>query len=161
MGFSSPRYPDAPAGMPAAVKQLLEQWHSAVVGASPSERRATLTSLLSPTVTFHTPLYLKKRTGAPIVAILLEAASINLEHLTYVRELFSADWSCWILHFEARVDGDKLIRGVDIIQWDLQSGKIVEMEVMTRPLNVTQRFGEKQAELIKSILEQHGLTAKL
>ncbi len=82
--------------LPAAVQARLSEWHRAVFSGDGDVLRA----LLDANVTFHTPLYLKPRRGAQVVALILEAAFSNFGDFKYHRETLSADHLVWILEFE-------------------------------------------------------------
>jgi hypothetical protein len=49
-----------------------------------------------------------------------------------------------VLEFSARV-GDKKIKGIDLVRFD-EDGKIVEFEVMVRPLSGLQALGQAMGE---------------
>jgi hypothetical protein len=55
-----------------------------------------------------------------------------------------------ILEFSARV-GDKQLKGIDMIRFDEQ-GKIVDFEVMVRPLSGLQALGEEMGRRLGAYL---------
>lgn len=61
-----------------------------------------------------------------------------------MRELSTADGHSVVLEFSAQVNG-KQLKGIDMIRFD-EAGKIVEFEVMIRPLNALQALGEEMAQ---------------
>ncbi|MPQ72114.1 nuclear transport factor 2 family protein, partial [Pseudomonas sp. MWU12-2323] len=63
------------------------------------------------------------------------------EDFKYHRELATADGLNVVLEFSAKV-GAKELKGIDMIRFD-ESGKIVEFEVMVRPLSGLQALGEE------------------
>ena len=63
------------------------------------------------------------------------------EDFRYHRELVSAEGSDVVLEFSARV-GDRELKGIDMIRFD-EAGKIVEFEVMIRPMSGLQALGEE------------------
>jgi len=54
------------------------------------------------------------------------------------------------LEFSAMV-GDKQLKGVDLIRFD-EHGKIVEFEVMIRPINATAALGEEMGKRLGALL---------
>jgi hypothetical protein len=62
-----------------------------------------------------------------------------LKDFTYHRQLVSDDGLNVVLEFSARV-GEKKLKGIDLIRFDEQ-GRIVEFEVMVRPLSGLQALG--------------------
>jgi hypothetical protein len=55
-----------------------------------------------------------------------------------------------VLEFSARV-GDKQLKGIDMIRFDEQ-GRIVDFEVMIRPLNSLQALGEEMGKRLGQVL---------
>jgi hypothetical protein len=82
--------------LPSVVQARLQEWHRAVFSGDGDALRG----LLDTNVVFHTPLYLKPRRGAAVVALILEAAFSNFGDFRYHRETVSADHLVWILEFE-------------------------------------------------------------
>ncbi len=73
------------------------------------------------------------------------------EDFAYHRELASADGLNVILEFSARVGGKEL-KGIDMIRFNEQ-GKIVEFEVMVRPLSGLQALGEEMGRRLGAYLK--------
>ncbi len=63
------------------------------------------------------------------------------EDFRYHRELASAQGSDVVLEFSARV-GERELKGIDMIRFD-EAGKIVEFEVMIRPMSGLQALGDE------------------
>ncbi len=80
------------------------------------------------------------------MAILTTVATV-FEEFRYIREIL--DENNWALEFEAKV-GDLSLRGIDLIRLN-ESGKIVDFEVMIRPVNALQALG---LEMTKKLAEQ-------
>ncbi|MNF65909.1 hypothetical protein D3C84_476880 [compost metagenome] len=72
------------------------------------------------------------------------------EDFTYHRELATADGLNVILEFSARV-GEKQLKGIDMIRFNEQ-GKIVDFEVMVRPLSGLQALGEEMGKRLGAYL---------
>ncbi|KAJ3259543.1 hypothetical protein HK103_002096 [Boothiomyces macroporosus] len=138
--------------------KALQDWHRVVF----QQDLQTLRSLLDENVTFHTPLYLKPRVGRDIVTAVLAAAISNFQDFKYFREWITPDGLNWALEFEANVE-ERKIKGVDLIRWEIKNGewKIVEFEVMLRPVKQLVRFGQLQASKIPEVIKQMGFKVKL
>ncbi|KAJ3378147.1 hypothetical protein HDU92_007615 [Lobulomyces angularis] len=119
-----------------------------------------LSALLDENVVFHTPVYLKPRIGRKLVTVILAAAITNFKNFKYNRKWFSTDKLNWALEFEAVIDG-KMAKGIDLIRFgefgSPSEGKIVEFEVMMRPVKQVMRFGEMQEVAIKELLVSYGI----
>jgi len=83
---------------------------------------------------------------APAEAVLLVLGTVieALEDFAYHRELASDDGLNVVLEFSARV-GDKKLKGIDLVRFD-EDGRIVEFEVMVRPLSGLQALGQAMGE---------------
>lgn len=110
----------------------------------------TLPALLDPQAVFRSPMAHTPYPGAPVVSMILNTVSKVFEDFTYHRELASADGLNVILEFSARV-GDKQLKGIDMIRFDEQ-GKIVDFEVMVRPLSGLQALGEEMGRRLGAYL---------
>ncbi|MOA44905.1 hypothetical protein D3C78_1672470 [compost metagenome] len=73
------------------------------------------------------------------------------EDFAYHRELATADGLNVILEFSARV-GEKELKGIDMIRFNEQ-GRIVEFEVMVRPLSGLQALGEEMGRRLGAYLK--------
>ncbi len=72
------------------------------------------------------------------------------EDFTYHRELASEDGLSVVLEFSARV-GEKKLKGIDLIRFDEQ-GRIVEFEVMVRPMSGLQALGAEMGARLGHLL---------
>jgi hypothetical protein len=72
------------------------------------------------------------------------------EDFVYHREFVSSDGLSITLEFSARV-GDKQLKGVDLIRFD-STGKIVEFEVMVRPMSALQALGDEMGKRLAPYL---------
>ncbi|MNK85301.1 hypothetical protein D3C87_1051760 [compost metagenome] len=72
------------------------------------------------------------------------------EDFTYHRELATADGLNVVLEFSAKVDG-KQLKGIDMIRFNEQ-GKIVDFEVMVRPMSGLQALGEEMGRRLGAYL---------
>ncbi|MNT94567.1 hypothetical protein D3C72_2362820 [compost metagenome] len=69
---------------------------------------------------------------------------------TYHRQLATADGLSVVLEFSASVGGREL-KGIDMIRFDEQ-GKIVEFEVMVRPMSGLQALGAEMGQRLGAYL---------
>lgn len=109
-----------------------------------------LPTLLHPEATFRSPMAFKPYASAKAVNLVLTTVSSVFEDFVYHRELASDDGLDAVLEFSARV-GDKQLKGVDLIRFDAQ-GRIVDFEVMIRPLSGLQALGEQMGPRIGPLL---------
>jgi hypothetical protein len=72
------------------------------------------------------------------------------EGFVYHRELSSGDGWSVVLEFSAKV-GERELKGIDLIRFDAD-GKIVEFEVMIRPLSGLQALGEEMGRRLAPFL---------
>ncbi len=100
-----------------------------------------LPELLHPQAVFRSPMAYKPYEGAAAVNLILNTVLQVFEDFRYHRELVSAEGSDVVLEFTARV-GDRELKGIDMIRFD-EAGKIVEFEVMIRPMSGLQALGEE------------------
>ncbi|WP_313515904.1 nuclear transport factor 2 family protein [Pseudomonas sp.] len=127
----------------------LQRWHAMVAGGDLS----ALPELLASSVVFRSPMAHSAYPGAPVVATILNTVIKVFEDFTYHRELASADGLSVVLEFSARV-GDKQLKGIDMIRFD-ESGKIVDFEVMVRPMSALQALGAEMGARLAPYLAAH------
>jgi 2,4-dienoyl-CoA reductase (NADPH2) len=72
------------------------------------------------------------------------------QDFTYHRQLASADGLSVVLEFSATVNGKEL-KGIDLIRFD-EDGKIVDFEVMVRPMSGLQALGDEMAKRLAPYL---------
>jgi len=136
----------ASLNMPPAVAEARDSWHAMIAA---GDLRA-LPELLHPQAVFRSPMAFKPYSGAPMVALILNTVIQVFEDFVYHRELASADGSSLVLEFSAKV-GERQLKGIDMIRFD-QDGKIVEFEVMIRPMSGLQALGEEMARRLAPYL---------
>lgn len=120
-----------------AAAATLNQWHEMIRKAD----LQALPNLLDPQAVFRSPMAHTPYPGAPVVTMILNTVFNVFEDFRYHRELATADGLNVVLEFSAKVAGKEL-KGIDMIRFDEQ-GKIVEFEVMVRPLSGLQALGEE------------------
>ena len=137
--------PAAPASapathqMPAAVQESLATWHAMVAEGS----MAQLASILHPKAVFRSPMAHTPYPSAQAVQLILGTVVKVFEDFTYHRSYASEDGLSVVLEFSAKVNGKEL-KGIDQIRFD-EEGKIVDFEVMVRPMSGLQALGEEMA----------------
>ena len=128
------------------VAATLAQWHAML---DKGDLRA-LPELLATEAVFRSPMAHTPYPGAPVVAMILNTVFQVFEDFTYHRELASADGLNVVLEFSARV-GAKQLKGIDMIRFN-EEGKIVEFEVMVRPMSALQALGDEMGRRLAAYL---------
>lgn len=118
-----------------AVAHSLESWHRMVAGGDLSG----LPAIVEPDAVFRSPIANTPYASAAAVVLVLKTAYQVFEHFAYHRQLATDDGLSVVLEFSASV-GDKQLKGIDFIRFN-ENGKIVEFEVMVRPLSGLQALG--------------------
>ena len=136
----------ASAPHPPPVAATLATWHRMVA----SHDMADLPSLLHPDATFRSPMAFKPYAGAEAVNLILSTVLGVFEDFAYHRELATDDGLNAVLEFSARV-GDKQLKGIDLIRFDAE-GRIVDFEVMVRPMSGLQALGVQMGARIGPLL---------
>jgi len=120
----------------------LRRWHSMI------ERGdlAQLPALIAPEAIFRSPMAHKPYPGRDAVVFILGTVAGVFSNFTYHRQLFTDDGLSVVLEFSAEVNG-KQLKGIDLIRFDEQ-GRIIEFEVMVRPLSGLQALGEEMGRRV-------------
>ncbi len=129
-----------------AVAASLVVWHDMIA-------RRDLSGLANITrsdVVFRSPAMHKPYESAPVLALILNTVIQVFENFTYHRELATDDGFSVVLEFSAQVAGREL-KGIDMIRFD-EEGKIVEFEVMVRPLSGLQALAGEMGQRIGQAL---------
>ncbi|SDY44352.1 nuclear transport factor 2 family protein [Pseudomonas sp. NFIX28] len=124
----------------------LQRWHAMLAQGD----LGALPELLDSKVLFRSPMAHTPYPGVPVVSTILNTVSKVFSDFAYHRELVSADGLNVVLEFSARVD-DRQLKGIDMIRFD-EAGKIVEFEVMIRPMSGLQALGEEMARRLAPYL---------
>lgn len=128
------------------VANALQCWHEMIEQNDLSK----LPELLHPEAVFRSPMAHSPYSGAPVVATILSTVIQVFEDFTYHRQLADADGLNVVLEFSANVQGRQL-KGIDLIRFDEQ-GKIVDFEVMVRPMSGLQVLGEEMGKRLAPYL---------
>jgi 2,4-dienoyl-CoA reductase (NADPH2) len=126
--------------LPPAVASSLALWHTMIASQDLSE----LPSILHRKAVFRSPMAHTPYPSAQAVQVILTNVAQVFENFQYHRELASADGHNVVLEFSAQVNG-KDLKGIDLIQFDPE-GKIVDFEVMVRPMSGLQALGEEMGK---------------
>ena len=130
----------------ANAAESLKRWHEMI---RTGNLRA-LPDLLEPNAVFRSPMAHTPYPGAQVVTMILNTVFEVFEDFEYHRELVTADGLNVVLEFSAKV-GAKELKGIDMIRFD-EHGKIVEFEVMVRPLSGLQALGEEMGRRLGAYL---------
>ncbi|AZD08461.1 hypothetical protein C4K26_3058 [Pseudomonas chlororaphis] len=117
----------------------LQRWHAMLAQGD----LGALPELLDSKVVFRSPMAHTPYPGAPVVSTILNTVFKVFSDFAYHRQLVTADGLSVVLEFSARV-GERQLKGIDLIRFD-EAGKIVEFEVMVRPMSGLQALGEEMA----------------
>lgn len=125
----------APQHLHPAVAKSLAIWHDMVA----RQDLSALASIVHPDAVFRSPMAHTAYASASALMLALSTVTKVFQDFTYHRQLASDDGLDVVLEFSARV-GDKNLKGIDLIRFDDQ-GRIVEFEVMVRPMSGLQALG--------------------
>lgn len=125
----------APATLHPAAARSLATWHGMV----DSKDLRSLESIVHPDAVFRSPIAFNPYGPAPALLMALQTVVTLFKDFTYHRQFAGDDGLNLVLEFSATID-DKKIKGIDMIRFD-PDGRIVEFEVMIRPLNGLQALG--------------------
>ena len=141
------------------IDQTIDNWHRFLRGGLPGG----LDVLLHDDVVFYSPIVYTPQRGKAVTKLYLEAAGQTLSGddsgdrssasgsdtdvtvFHYTKQVLSG--SLAVLEFETVVDG-KYVNGVDIIRCD-DSGRIVELRVMLRPLQAVETVHKRMAAALE------------
>lgn len=129
-----------------AVAKSIAVWHKMIAEKNLSE----LPAIVHADAVFRSPMAHQPYASAKAVVLILNTVMGVFENFTYHRELASGDGLNVVLEFSATV-GDKQLKGIDMIQFDTD-GKIVEFEVMIRPMSGLQALGQEMGARLAQIL---------
>lgn len=124
----------------------LQRWHAMVAQGDLSD----LPKLLDAKAVFRSPMAHTSYPGARVASTILNTVVQVFQDFTYHRQLATGDGLSVVLEFSARV-GDRQLKGIDMIRFD-ESGKIVEFEVMVRPMSGLQALGDEMGSRLASYL---------
>ena len=131
-----------------AAQRTLAAWYQLL------ERNAMeeLDPLLSDQVVFRSPVAHTPYPGKTAIKLVLKNVNKVFENFRYHRRFVSECGSSIVLEFSAEVSG-KQLKGIDMIRFDEQ-GKIVEFEVMIRPMTGLQALAEAMGKRLAPLKDQ-------
>src|SRR4051812_6174891 len=133
--------------MPSSnVAASLATWHAMVAARDVTK----LASIVHPDAVFRSPMAHAPYKSAAALTLVLGTVIQVFEDFVYHRELFTDDGHSVVLEFSARI-GDRQVKGIDLIRFD-EAGKIVELEVMVRPMSGLQALGAEMAKRLGHML---------
>ena len=124
----------------------LQRWHAMVA----TRDLSALPELLDAKAVFRSPMAHTSYPGARVATTILSTVVQVFQDFTYHRELATADGLSVVLEFSARV-GSRQLKGIDMIRFN-EAGKIVEFEVMVRPMSGLQALGDEMGHRLASYL---------
>lgn len=125
----------APKNAHPAVARSLDLWHRMLAG----NDLGKLHTIVHPDAVFRSPMANSPYGSAPALILVLSTVIQVFENFAYHRQLVSDDGLNVVLEFSANI-GDRQLKGIDLIRFDEQ-GRIVEFEVMVRPMSGLQALG--------------------
>ena len=127
--------------------ESLRRWHAMVAQKDVS----ALPELLDEAVVFRSPMAHRPYSGVVMVSTILTTVLQVFEGFAYHRELATPGGLDVALEFSARV-GDRQLKGIDLIRFN-DAGKIVDFEVMVRPMSGLQALGAEMGRRLAPYLE--------
>lgn len=123
-----------------AAQKTLAAWHEIL------ERNAMeeLDPLLSDDIVFRSPVAHSPYPGRTAIKLVLKNVNQVFQDFAYHRSFATDDGNNVVLEFSANVNG-KQLKGIDMLRFDEQ-GRIVEFEVMVRPLSGLQELGKEMGK---------------
>ena len=136
----------SPKNLHPSVAKSLDFWHQMVARQDLGE----LNTIVHPDAVFRSPVAHQAYTPAPALILALSTVIQVFKNFTYHRQLATDDGLSVVLEFSAKVNGKEL-KGIDMIQFD-DEGKIVDFEVMVRPMSGLQALGDEMAKRLAPYL---------
>jgi SnoaL-like domain len=132
-----------------AVRKSIAVWHDIVARKDTS----ALPTIVHPDAVFRSPMAHTPYASAAALTLVLSTVIQLFEDFTYHRELATEDGLSVVLEFSARI-GDRQLKGIDLIRFD-EAGKIVEFEVMVRPMSGLQALGAEMGKRLGHLLPSY------
>jgi hypothetical protein len=122
-------------------QQTLAAWHQFVATGNTD----LLPPLLSEHIVFRSPFVQSPIPGSAATLLVLTTVAQIFENFRYHREFLAGSHDA-ALEFSASI-GKWQLKGVDLIRFDAE-GKMLEFEVMVRPIKALQALGEEMGNRI-------------
>lgn len=124
----------------------LERWHALVA----TRDLARLQEIVHPDAVFRSPMAFKGYSPAAALVLALQTVITVFEDFAYHRQFAGDDGRSVVLEFSAQVGG-KSLKGIDMIRF-AEDGRIIDFEVMVRPLNALQALGAEMGARLGHLL---------
>lgn len=123
-----------------AAERTLTAWHEIL------ERNAMeeLDPWLADDIVFRSPVAHQPYPGKAAIKLVLKNVNQVFQDFVYHRSFVSDDGASAVLEFSAHVNG-KQLKGIDMLRFDAE-GRILEFEVMVRPLSGLQALAEEMGK---------------
>ena len=130
------------ANLHPAAALSLAKWHEMVAKVDMSDLR----SIIHPEATVRSPTTFSPYKGADAVVLALSTVIPLFSDFVYQRQAATADGLSAFLEFSAKI-GDKGLKGTDLIRFHAD-GRILDFEVIVRPLNAVQAMSEEMGKRV-------------
>jgi hypothetical protein len=131
-----------------AAAATLQKWHEMMAKLDLSD----LPLIVHPEVTFRSPLAFNPYASVEAMVMALQTVVTVFSDFSYHREAATDDGLSVVLEFSAKIAG-KGVKGADLIRFDTE-GRIVDFEVMVRPLNgliaLSEEMGKRMGDRMPS-----------
>lgn len=129
-----------------AVAATLARWHDMI------ERQdlGDLPQIVHPDACFRSPMAFHPYASAQAVVLVLRTVIQVFRDFRYHRQLYSDDGLSVVLEFSAEVGGRQL-KGIDLVRF-AEDGRILDFEVMVRPMSGLQALGEEMGRRLSTVL---------
>ncbi len=128
------------------MRDTIEKWHEIVA----TNNIAALGEIVHADAVFRSPMaHTPYPSGMALIFALSNVLEV-FENFTYHREFINEDERSAVLEFSASI-GAKSLKGIDLIRFDAD-GKIIEFEVMVRPMSGLKALGEQMAPRMQKLM---------
>ncbi|WP_444930847.1 nuclear transport factor 2 family protein [Microbulbifer sp. SSSA002] len=131
------------------IAESIALWHEMVA----AQDLSRLPTIVAEDAVFRSPAFFKPYHSSAAVCLILNTVMQVFESFEYDRKFTTESGYDLALEFTASI-GDKSLKGLDIIRFD-DEGKIIEFEVMIRPLNALQKLAEEMSGRLSQYVTQY------
>ena len=139
----------SPPNLHPAAAASLAKWHEMIA----KHDLGDLGAIAHPDAVFRSPVAFNSYQSAQAMILALSNVIQVFQDFAYHREAVTPDGRSVVLEFSAQVAG-KGVKGIDFIRFD-DDGRIVEFEVMMRPLNGLAALAEEMGKRIGGTLPSY------
>jgi hypothetical protein len=130
----------APLHLHPAAAASLAKWHAMIA----ANDLSGLPGIVHPDAVFLSPVAHTPYEGVEALVLVLRTAAAVFQDFTYRRQAATPDGLSVVLEFAAKAGGKEL-KGIDFIRFG-EDGRIVEFEVMVRPMSGLMALGEEMRQ---------------